>query len=132
MVLNHANTSLQQSSSPGRGSNTLSRLLFNASVKSNRNLLSFVALKALLIDPVRSRRGTGSFDEYADDLAGATTFKEAVNVIVDAIRRALEDLGNADGLSIMESDIVRYVSDSAVIIICRLTFENCYSLAEAQ
>lgn len=132
VVPNHASTNLQPSSPPGRGSNALSRLLSNASVKSNHNPLSFVAFKALPIDPARSRRGTGSFDEYADDLAGATTCKEAVDVIVDAIRRAREDVGDADGLSIMESDIVRYVSDSAVIIIYCLTFANCYSLAEAQ
>ena len=83
----------------------------------------FVAFKALPIDPARSRRGTGSFEETAgDDLAGARSCREAVEVMVEAIRRACVDIGGGggstisageggkDGEFVKEVDIVRYVS----------------------
>lgn len=54
----------------------------------------------LPIDPTRVRRGSsyGSTIEYsqaADELTGAANCKEAVDLVVDVIRRACEDVGSA-------------------------------------
>ena len=50
------------------------------------------------------------YTEPADDLASATSCKEAVDIIVDAIKRACEDVGNASGDDfVTEGDIVRSV-----------------------
>ena len=78
-----------------RSSSLLSRVLSAASHPPNSpNSRTFVAFKALPIDPARSRRGTGSFEDTAgDDLAGARSCREAVGVMVEAIRRACVDVG---------------------------------------
>jgi hypothetical protein len=70
---------------------------------------SFAAFKVLPVDPARVRsESTTGYAEPADDLAGATTCKEAVDLIADAIKRACHDMGGAsDGDFIFEEDIVR-------------------------
>ncbi|KIJ17485.1 inositol-polyphosphate 5-phosphatase [Paxillus involutus ATCC 200175] len=69
---------------------------------------SFAAFKVLPVDPARVRsESTTGYAEPADDLAGATTCKEAVDLIADAIKRACHDMGGAsDGNFIFEEDIV--------------------------
>lgn len=54
----------------------------------------------LPIDPTRVRRGSsyGSTIEYsqaADELTSAANCKEAVDLVVDVIRRACDDVGSA-------------------------------------
>jgi len=66
----------------------------------------FAAFKVLPVDPARVRSGSGTeYAEPADDLAGATTCKQVVDLMVDVIRRACEDTGNS--LVIMDRDVVR-------------------------
>ncbi|KAF8559644.1 hypothetical protein OG21DRAFT_1594475 [Imleria badia] len=65
---------------------------------------SFAAFKAL---PVGSTRNGSRYAEPADDLAGATSCKEAVDLIADAIKRACEDIGSTSGDDfVCEADIV--------------------------
>jgi phosphatidylinositol 4-phosphatase len=71
---------------------------------------TFAAFKALPIDPARIRRASsmGHGDTYtsANDLDEASSCKEAVDMIVDNIRKACEDMGNShDGL-VKEGDVV--------------------------
>lgn len=73
------------------------------------NDTSFTAFKVL---PVGSTHvpNESRYTEGADDLASATSCKEAVDLIVDAIKRACEDIGSAEGDGfISEGDIVRWV-----------------------
>ncbi|KAG1903754.1 phosphoinositide polyphosphatase [Suillus fuscotomentosus] len=56
----------------------------------------FAAFKALPVDPARVRSGSSTgYAEPADDLAGATTCKQVVDMMVDSIKRACEDAGNS-------------------------------------
>ncbi|KAI0748534.1 SacI homology domain-containing protein [Daedaleopsis nitida] len=66
----------------------------------------FAAFKALPVDPARSRRETGSFIQSQDELAGAKSCKEAVDMIVEAIRQACKDMGNEHRDFITEADVV--------------------------
>lgn len=69
---------------------------------------SFAAFKALPVGSTHVRSGS-RYTEPADDLAGATSCKEAVDLIVGAVKRACEDVGSASGDGfIAEGDIVRY------------------------
>lgn len=83
-----------------RGSNVLSRVLSEAA-GDKVDSIGFAAFKALPIDPARARRTTGSFEETADDLSWAKNCKEAVEMIVSTIQRAVEDVGGP------REDIVR-------------------------
>lgn len=56
-----------------KGSNILSRVLTNTAAERG-NVTSFVAFKALPIDPARARRTTGSFEQTANDLTWAKTW----------------------------------------------------------
>ncbi|KAI0256643.1 SacI homology domain-containing protein [Lactifluus subvellereus] len=57
---------------------------------------SFAAFKALLIDPAGTRRDGGALVESApDELVGASTCREAVDLMVDAIVRACVDAADA-------------------------------------
>jgi len=67
---------------------------------------SFAAFKALPMGSTHVRNAS-RYAEPADDLASATSCKEAVDLIVDAIQRACEDIGSASGNNfIFEEDIV--------------------------
>ena len=84
----------------------LSRILSNA-IPASGNQTTFAAFKALPVDPTRVQRGSGSgYTEPADDLAGTTSCKEAVDLMVDAICRACEDIGNVHGDLIQHGDVV--------------------------
>ncbi|KAJ7125465.1 SacI homology domain-containing protein [Mycena crocata] len=80
----------------------LSARLLNASVPSGElgsTLTSFAAFKVLPIDPARTRRassvgGGGAYVDSAEELSGAGSCREAVDLMVDSIRRACEEMGN--------------------------------------
>lgn len=77
--------------------------------RTESNDTSFAAFKALPVGSARVRNGS-RYTEPADDLTNAKSCKEAVDVIVDAIKRACEDTGSASGDDfISEGDIVRSV-----------------------
>jgi hypothetical protein len=68
----------------------------------------FAAFKALPIDPTRTQPGSGTgYTEPADDLTGASTCREAIDFMVDMIRRACEDLGVTHGNLVTNGDVVR-------------------------
>lgn len=85
----------------------LSRILSNAAAPAVGRETIFAAFKALPVDPARSRRETGSFIQPQDDLANAKNCKEAVDMIVDAIRQACSDVGNDHQDFIKDADVVR-------------------------
>ncbi|EPQ58006.1 hypothetical protein GLOTRDRAFT_114553 [Gloeophyllum trabeum ATCC 11539] len=91
-------------SSPRKGSK-LSRVLSNAA-SDGSSATSYAAFKVLPLDPARTRRGSGNFEEPADDLTGATNCKEAVDLIVDAIERACKDVGNTHDSFVVDEDVV--------------------------
>ncbi|KAF8447889.1 SacI homology domain-containing protein [Boletus edulis BED1] len=67
---------------------------------------SCAAFKALPMGSTHVRNAS-RYAEPADDLASATSCKEAVDIIVGAIQRACEDIGSASGKHfIVEEDIV--------------------------
>ncbi|OBZ69155.1 Proteasome subunit beta type-5 [Grifola frondosa] len=80
-----------------KGIAPLSRILSNAAAPVAGHETAFAAFKALPIDPARVRRETGSFIERADELAGAKTCRDAVNLIADTIRQACRDVGSVHG-----------------------------------
>jgi hypothetical protein len=71
---------------------------------------NFAAFKVLPVDPSRGRRqGSSMSDGYADlsdEMQGASTCKEAVDLIVERIYDACRDVGGAQGDFISEEDIV--------------------------
>ena len=68
----------------------------------------FAALKALPVDPARSRRETGSIIEPADELSGAKNCKEAVDLMVESIVKACQDAGVGNQPNfVVEEPIVR-------------------------
>ena len=75
---------------------------------------NFAAFKVLPIDPARVRR-MSSYSSNASELAtvseemqGASTCKEAVDLIVEKIQKACEDIGGGQGDFITSEDVVRY------------------------
>ena len=75
-----------------RSTALLSTMLNNISaVEEKLNEDSFVAFKALPIDPARPRRTTGSFEEPASNELFASNCKQAVEVMVDTIAQAIQD-----------------------------------------
>ncbi|KAG9318553.1 hypothetical protein JVU11DRAFT_645 [Chiua virens] len=67
---------------------------------------SFAAFKALPVSCTHVRNGS-RYTEPADDLASATTCQEAVDLVVDVIQRACEDVGSASGDDfVSEADVV--------------------------
>lgn len=75
--------------------------------------LTFAAFKVLPIDPARIRGSSsstsGMFAEASDELAGASSCREAVDLIVDSIQRACEDIGSAHVGFVTKEDVVGYV-----------------------
>ncbi|KAJ7449948.1 SacI homology domain-containing protein [Mycena latifolia] len=86
----------------GSPANALSARLLNASVNGGDladTRTSFAAFKVLPIDPARTRRassmgGSGAYVDSAEELSGAGSCREAVDLMVDSIRRACEEIGN--------------------------------------
>lgn len=68
----------------------------------------FAAFKVLPIDPTRIEgESTMTYGELTDDLAGATTCKEVVDLMVDAIRRACCKVGAGSHEDfVIEEDVV--------------------------
>lgn len=74
-------------------SGILSKVSENAAGTTN---VCFAAFKALPVDPARVRSGSSTgYAEPADDLAGATSCKQVVDMMADSIKRACEDVGNS-------------------------------------
>ncbi|KIM79647.1 hypothetical protein PILCRDRAFT_823187 [Piloderma croceum F 1598] len=93
------------SGSPRNGP-MLSKILSNASPVFGSHT-TFAAFKALPVDPTRTGPGADAgYAEPADDLTGASTCKEAVELMVDMIRRACEDIGSPHGNLVAEGDVV--------------------------
>lgn len=63
--------------------------MLNDAAAEKNETTSFAAFKALPVDPVRSRRTTGSFVETANDLTWAKTCKEATDAMVDRVYQAV-------------------------------------------
>lgn len=122
----------------------LSNLLANPALGTDGSDQSFAAFKMLPIDPARIRRGSslgGTRDvggylgtQKDHDLSGVSSCREAVDLIVDSIKRACEDVGSAHGEFVTEADVVRWAS-------CTLSFKKLVltvpiyltsSVAEAQ
>ncbi|KAG1770369.1 SacI homology domain-containing protein [Suillus placidus] len=83
-------------------SGIMSKVSENAAGATN---VCFAAFKALPVDPARVRSGSSTgYAEPADDLAGATTCKQVVEMMVESIKRACEDAGNSP--VIMDRDVV--------------------------
>ncbi|EMD38456.1 hypothetical protein CERSUDRAFT_113620 [Gelatoporia subvermispora B] len=89
-----------------RRSMTLSRILSDVAAPVVGHDTAFAAFKALPIDPARTRRESGSFIEPAVEVEGAKSCKDAVDMIVDAVRQACEDFGGGSEDFITEADIV--------------------------
>ncbi len=85
----------------------LSQILSDAAAPAAGQDTIFAAFKALPVDPARSRRENGSFIQSEDELSSAKNCKEAVDMIVDAIRQACLDIGNDHQDFITEADVVR-------------------------
>ena len=101
---------------------TLSRILSGAAPTPDTGGTSFAAFKALPIDPARTSRGSRFASEPADELAGATTCREAVELMVDSIRAACTDAGAAGaGYEFVKAeDVVRCARVCRVIVCSRL------------
>jgi hypothetical protein len=68
---------------------------------------TYAAFKALPVDPTRIRQGSSTgYAEPADDLTGASSCKEAVDLMVGTIRRACEDLGSGQR-EFKDGDVVK-------------------------
>lgn len=94
-------------------------LLDNATSQT-ANDTSFAAFKMLPIDPTRSTSSRGSSignAEPVDDilLNGATNCKQAVDYVVDYIRKACEDVGSFHEGFVQEGEIVRYVPEAVFL-----------------
>lgn len=76
----------------------------------NSDDVNFAAFKVLSVDPFRVRSGSVIYEEPADDLVGATTCKEVVDLMVDAVKRACYEAGNDRHANlVVVEDVVRLV-----------------------
>jgi hypothetical protein len=93
-----------------RKGTTLSNILSHASLAVSKEK-AFAAFKVLPIDPARIRRassgGSSAYAETSDELTGASSCQEAVELMVESIRQACEDIGGAQGEFITDADVVR-------------------------
>lgn len=94
-----------------RGSQALSKIL-TKTAPSELGDATFAAFKALPVDPTRSRQGGVS---SADELVGALTCADAVEIIVTAIREACVEAGNKRDDLVIDEDVVRLVSSAAFV-----------------
>jgi hypothetical protein len=92
----------------------------------------------LPIDPTRTRRassfgGNQAYVDSAEELSGAGSCREVVDLMVDSIRRACEEMGNdgrgADGVVglVAEEDVVGWVALLTVLRRCDATLTRNYS-----
>ncbi|KAK0228754.1 SacI homology domain-containing protein [Armillaria fumosa] len=79
---------------------TLSSILGNG--HANDTDKTFAAFKMLPIDPTRSRSQSAGSEEV--EIAGSC--REAVNMVVERIKRACEDVGGVDSGFVREGDVV--------------------------
>ena len=90
----------------------LSNVLASSSFSSGTQ--NFAAFKVLPIDPTRPRRemsaANDQYVELSDEMQRASSCREAVNLIVEKIQGACEDMGGGRGIFVTEEDVVRYVS----------------------
>lgn len=95
---------------PARRTNSriLSAILSNANAAGEKqDGQSFVAFKALPVDPARARRTTGSFEEPANNEHWVSNCKQAVEVIVDTIIQATHGAaGSEKTISVQDVPIV--------------------------
>ncbi|KAF8197552.1 SacI homology domain-containing protein [Pholiota molesta] len=74
---------------------------------------NFAAFKVLPIDPARARRASSStsemYSETSDEMHGAGTCKEAVDLIVERIQNACNDVGGGQGEFVTEEEVVSLV-----------------------
>lgn len=86
----------------------LSKLISRVAEPAQASDRVFAAFKALPVDPARSRRATGSAIEPADELSGAKNCKEAVDLMVESIVKACQDVGGGCQPNfVVEEPIVR-------------------------
>jgi hypothetical protein len=86
----------------------LSRVLSRVAEPAQAGDRVFAAFKALPVDPTRSRRETETIVEPADDLSGAKNCKEAVDLMVESIVKACQDVGGGDQPNfVVEEPVVR-------------------------
>ncbi|KAL0565241.1 hypothetical protein V5O48_016787 [Marasmius crinis-equi] len=94
-----------------RNTSSLSNILTNVSANAGADK-TFAAFKMLPIDPARVRRvsssgnGTGEYADATEELTGASTCKEAVDLVVDAILNAAQDKGAVRKGFVKEEDVV--------------------------
>ncbi|KAJ7582942.1 SacI homology domain-containing protein [Mycena floridula] len=86
----------------------LSNILNTASMSMNGSEQTFAAFKMLPIDPTRTRRATsdGGSDNIETELNEASSCKEAVDLLIDTIRRACDDIGSGHKDFVVEKDVV--------------------------
>lgn len=85
----------------------LSNVLASSSFSSGTQ--NFAAFKVLPIDATR-RETSGVSDQYvelSDEMQRASSCREAVDLIVNKIQEACEDVGGGDGRFVTEEDVVR-------------------------
>ncbi|KAG7092615.1 hypothetical protein E1B28_008958 [Marasmius oreades] len=94
-----------------KNTSSLSNILNNVAANASSDK-TFAAFKMLPIDPARIRRvsssgnGTAEYADATDEMTGATTCKEAVDLVVDAIVSACTDRGAVSKGFIKEEDVV--------------------------
>jgi len=95
-----------------RGGNVASQVkVVGETEEKEENDVSFAAFKILPIDPARVRRtssvgGGENFGDVADELSTARNCKEAVEMVVESIRKACEDVGVAEADFVKNEDVV--------------------------
>ncbi|KAF9265526.1 hypothetical protein L218DRAFT_957123 [Marasmius fiardii PR-910] len=94
-----------------KNSSSLSEILTNAAATAGTGK-TFAAFKVLPIDPARIRRvsssgnGTAEYADATEELTGAATCKEAVDLVVNAIVSACTDKGAVSKGFVKEGDVV--------------------------
>jgi phosphatidylinositol 4-phosphatase len=108
----------------------LSKILSNVALVTGAGTggaIVTAAFKALPTDHVQST------PDVEDPVASATTCRGAVNLMVEMVRKACVDVGNALPDFVVEEDIVRYVTlTSTPARHSFVTSMLCESLSEAQ
>ena len=97
---------------------------------------AFAAFKVLPIDPTRIRRASSSasglYADASDELNGASSCREAVDLIVDSIYRGCEDAGSTHSNFVTSEDVVRPVYYLTLNVCPKLSLILRNSLSEAQ
>lgn len=88
----------------------LSSIISNTFSVGNAEQTAFAAFKVLPIDPTRIRRASsgasGLYADASDELNGASSCREAVDLIVDSIYRGCEDAGSTHSNFVTSEDVV--------------------------